>query len=68
MINPTCSLFSKLSPRFCDEPIKIGHKFTKQSWSKVNEIKDDCNESCFSYLLFLIENHFQEECVNNSEF
>ena len=30
----------------------------------MNEIKNDPNESYSSYLLFLRENHFQEDLVN----
>ena len=50
-----------MSPRLCNEPTKIGHKFTKKSWSKFNEIKNDLNESYSSNLLFLRENRFQED-------
>ena len=54
-------VFSQLSLRFCNDPTKIEHKFTKLSWSKINEIKDDINESCSFNLLFLRENHLQED-------
>ena len=59
-------LFSKMSPRFCNELTKIGHKFTKQSWSKMIEIKNDLNETCSSNLVFLRENHFQRDSVTIS--
>ena len=54
------TILLQLSLRFCNESIKIGHKFTKESWSKLNETKYDFNESCSSNLVFLRENHFQK--------
>ena len=50
-----------MSPRFCNEPKKIGYKFTKYTWSKMDKIKDEIIESCSSNLLLLKENHFKED-------
>ena len=52
MINPTCSFFSKLSPKFCDEPMKRGHFQDSES---IFEVK---------YLLNLPENDFLLRIVN----
>ena len=60
-MNPRYSFFSELSPRFSNELTKIGHKFTKESWSKLNEIKNNLNESCSSNSKFLRENYFQDD-------
>ena len=42
---PCKPIFPKAFLKFCNESTKIGHKFTKQSWSKLHEIKNDINES-----------------------
>ena len=56
--------FWYLLNRRSGEPSKIGHIFTKQSFSEVIRIENDVNKICSPNSIFLKENYFQEDSVN----